>query len=70
MTKSFDTDLEAIGPVRLLRDGSVVCRGKKQLKRYNVDTGTEISCVDIPSVMLWYCLVELGGRSSLALTFG
>ena len=74
MTKSFDTGLETISPVNLLDDGSLVCNGDKQgktkLKRYNFDTGTEISCVDIPDGTWGSCPVKLDGRSSLALSFG
>ena len=74
VTKSFDTGLETIGPVHLLRDGSLVFHGNEQgqpkLKRYNTDTGTEISCADLPDIPWGCCVVELGGRSSLALSFG
>ena len=74
VTKSFDTGLETIGPVHLLRDGFLAFNGNKQgqekLKRFKLDTGTEISCVDIPDGPWGSCLVELGGRSSLALCFG
>ena len=74
VTKSFDTGLKSIGPVLLLRDGShIFCgteHGQLKLKRYNFDTSTDISCVDIPDVLWGYCVVELGGRPSLALSFG
>ena len=73
VTKSFDTGLESISPVYVLHDGSIVFhayeQGQAKLKSYNIDTGTEISCADIPDVPLGSCLVELGGRSSLALSF-
>ena len=74
VTKSFDTDLETIGPVHLLGDGSLAFNGNKKgqekLKCYKFDTGTEISCADLPDVPWGCCLVELGGRPSLALSFG
>ena len=74
VTKSFDTGLETIGPVHLLRDGSLVFCGSEQgqskLKRYNTDTGTEISCTDLHDGQCRSCLVGLGGRSSLVLSFG
>ena len=74
VTKSFDTGLKSIGPVLPLRDGShIFCgteQGQLKLKRYNFDTSTDISCVDIPDVLWGYCIVELGGRPSLAISFG
>ena len=72
VTKSFDADVEAIGPITLLRNGSIVFNGQKQelqnLKQYNLRTGAEMNSVDIPE--LCGCSpVELNGRSSLALGF-
>ena len=71
MTKSFDAGVDTIGPIRLLSDGSLVFRGRKQeqykLKQYNFRTGAEMNCVDVPE---GYRLspVQLQGRSSLALS--
>ena len=74
MTKTFDTGVEIIGPIHLMHGGSLVFNGNKQgqekLKYYNFDTGTEISCVDIPYTPCGSCLLELGGRQCLALTDG
>ena len=74
MTRSVYTGMETIGPIQLLSDGSIVFYGPDQLhnklKRHNLHTGTEVSCVDI-SDSLWGCsVVELGGTPSLALSFG
>ena len=74
MTRSVYTGMETIGPIQLLSDGSIVFYGPDQLhnklKRHNLHTGTEVSCVDI-SDSPWGCsVVELGGTRSLALSFG
>ena len=51
--------METIGPIQLLSDGSIVFYGPDQLhnklKRHNLHTGTEVSCVDIRcgGVLLW-----------------
>ena len=46
VTKSFDTDVEEIYPIRLLGDGSLVFIGETQgqcnIKQYNLHTGAEI----------------------------
>ena len=72
VTKQFDTALETIGPVHLLRDRSLVFYGNKQgqpkLMWYSFVTGIEISCADIPYVPWGSCLVELSCMSSLALS--
>ena len=74
MTRSVYTGMETIGPIQLLSDGSLVFYGPDQLqnklKRHNLHTGTEVSCVDI-SESPWGCsVVELGGTPFLALSFG
>ena len=74
MTRSVYTSVGTIGPIQLLSDGSLVFYGPDQkqnkLKRHNIHTGTEISCVDI-SDSPWGCsVVELGGTPCLALSFG
>ena len=70
--KSFDVSVEAIGPMQLLGDGSLVFSSEKQgqckLKQYNLRTGAEKKCVDVPEVCR-LCPVELQGRSSLAVSF-
>ena len=72
MTKSFAADVEAIGPIRLLRKGSIVLNGQKQgqqiIKQYNLHTGAQMSCVDVPEAC-GLSPVELHGRPSLALSF-
>ena len=72
MAKSFDADAETLGSIRLLADGSLVFSGKKQnqpkLQQYNLHTGVEMNCVDVPEAC-GLSAVELQGRSSLALSF-
>ena len=61
MAKSFDADAETRGSIRLLADGSLVLQ-------YNLHTGVEMNCVDVPEAC-GLSAVELQGRSSLALSF-
>ena len=72
VTKSFETDVETIGPIRLLGDGSLVFSGEKQgqekLKKYNLHTGTEMNSVNFAEAC-GLCPVELCGVSSLAVSF-
>ena len=72
MTKSFDADVETLGPIQLLGDGSLVFKGLKhgqeKLKQYNLHTGAEMNSVDIPEGCI-LSPVELHGRPSLAVSF-
>ena len=49
--KSFNVSVEAIGPMQLLGDGSLVFSSEKQgqckLKQYNLNTGADMNCLDI-----------------------
>ena len=72
VTKSFDTDVEEIYPIRLLGDRSVVFIGEKQGQRkliqYNLHTNAQMSCVDVLKGSD-VSPVELLCRSSLAVSF-
>ena len=73
VTKSFDTGLKSIGPIRLLPDGSLVFHGKEKrqekLKRYNLDTGMEMACVNVRDKLWAPSVVEFNGRYSLAVSY-
>ena len=75
VTKSFDTGLKSIGPIRLLPDGSLVFHGKENgrdmQKQYNLDTGMEMTCVSVDTFhkKLWASsVVEYNGRYSLVVS--
>ena len=58
VTKFFDTGLEAISPIKLLRNGSLIFSGRKegqrklQIIQYNIHTGTELRlCVFFDSIL-------------------
>ena len=72
VTKSFDADAEAIGPITLLSNGSIVFNAQKQglhkLKQYNLRTGAEMISIDVPEVCA-LSPVKLNSRSSLAVSF-
>ena len=72
VTKCFDADVEAIGPITLLSNGSIVFYVQKQrlhkLKQYNLRTGVEMNSLDVTEVCI-LSPVKLNSRSSLAVSF-
>ena len=75
VTKSFNTGLKSIGPIKLLPTGSLVFHGEvnrqEKLKRYDLDTGMEMACVNVSSIYnkLWASsVVEYNGIYSLVVS--
>ena len=70
VTKTFDTGLQSIGPIRLLSDESLAFNGEENgqemLKQYDLDIGMERKCVNVETFhkKLWASsLVEYADRT-------
>ena len=70
VTKTFDAGFNLISPIQPLSNGSLVFREKKHIfKQYNLHTGAEMNCVDVPESCS-LSPVKLQGRFSVAVGFG